>query len=164
VGDVGQTRYEEINFAPSWSKGLNFGWATFEANEGCPGPYRPLRSDSSAEAPIFYADRTGSDRFRDYRAIVGGIVYRGSQLRELTGTYIFGDYYGERLGALQRCGDATSPVTGIRKNCDPNFPEPCFEERGGGTLRQLTAIVEDNAGELYLVGNSDSLFRVVRGD
>jgi len=164
IGDVGQTRYEEINFAPAGSRGLNFGWATYEANEGCPGPYRPLRGDSSATAPIFYADRTSSGRFRDYRAIVGGVVYRGSELRELTGTYIFGDYYGERLGALQRCGDATSPVTGIRKGCDPNFPEPCFQERGGGTLRELTAIVEDNAGELYLVGNSDSLFRVVRGD
>jgi len=164
LGDVGQTRYEEINFAPAWSKGLNFGWATYEANEGCPGPYRPLRGDSSATAPIFYADRTSSGRFRDYRAIVGGMVYRGSALRELTGTYVFGDYYGERLGALQHCGDATSPITGIRKSCDPNFPEPCFQERGGGTLRQLTAIVEDNAGELYLVGNSDSLFRVVRGD
>ena len=164
IGDVGQTRYEEINFAAASSRGLNFGWATYEANEGCPGPHRPLRSDSSATAPIFYADRTNGGRFRDYRAIVGGMVYRGSELRELTGTYIFGDYYGERLGALQHCGDATSPVTGIRKSCDPNFPEPCFQKRGGGTLRQLTAIVEDNAGELYLVGNSDSLFRVVRGD
>lgn len=164
IGDVGQTRYEEINFAPAGSAGLNFGWATYEAHESCPGPYRPLRSGSSATGPIFYADRTGSGRFRDYRAIVGGVVYRGRELPELVGTYIFGDYYGERLGALQRCGDATSPVTGIRKNCDPNFPEPCFQERAGGTLRQLTAIVEDNDGELYLVGNSDSLLRVVRGD
>ena len=164
IGDVGQTRYEEINFAPAASKGLNFGWATYEANEGCPGPYRPLRDGSSATAPIFYADRTSSGRFRDYRAIVGGVVYRGSELRELTGTYIFGDYYGERLGALRRCGDATSPVTGIRKSCDPNFPEACLQDRAGSALRQLTAIVEDNAGELYLVGNSDSLFRVVRGD
>jgi glucose/arabinose dehydrogenase len=164
VGDVGQTRYEEINFAPSWSKGLNFGWATYEALSSCPGPFRPLRDGDSQTEPIFFADRTSSGRFRDYRAIVGGAVYRGDALPELEGTYIFGDYYGERLGALQRCGDRTSDVTGIRKNCDPNFPEPCLESRGTGTLRQMTAIVEDRAGELYIVGNGDSLFKVVRGD
>jgi glucose/arabinose dehydrogenase len=164
LGDVGQSTYEEINFASASSRGVNFGWATYEANSSCPGPNRPLRDGSTATPPIFYADRSGFDSFRDYRAIVGGIVYHGSQLPELNGTYIFGDYYGERLGALQHCGDATSPVTGIRKNCDPNFPEPCLQERGTGTLRQLTAIVEDNAGELYIVGNGDSLFRIVRGN
>ena len=164
VGDVGQSRYEEINFAASWDKGLNFGWARYEANESCPGPSRALRDGSDATAPIFFADRTGTSRFRDYRAIVGGVVYRGATLPELDGTYIFGDYYGERLGALQRCGDATSPAAVIRKNCDPNFPEPCLQERGTGTMRQLTAIVEDNAGEIYLVANGDSLFKVVRGD
>jgi hypothetical protein len=163
-GDVGQSRYEEINFAPASSKGLNFGWATYEAEASCPGPYRPLRDGSEATKPIFYADRTGSGRFRDYRAIVGGVVYRGEQLRELDGTYIFGDYYGERLGALKQCGEATSPVAPIRKNCDPNFPEACLQSKGTQTFRQLTAIVEDHAGEVFLIANGDSLYKVVRGD
>jgi glucose/arabinose dehydrogenase len=162
IGDVGQSRYEEINVAPAGSRGLNFGWATFEANAGCPGNSRPLRSGTTQTPPIFAADRGGSGPFRDYRAIVGGLVYRGSALPGLYGTYVFGDYYGTRLGALQRCNGEVSPVAVIRKNCDINFDEPCLDAPASTPpLRELTAIVEDRAGEIFLVTNGNSLLKVV---
>jgi glucose/arabinose dehydrogenase len=162
IGDVGQSRYEEINFAPAGSQALNFGWATFEAQSSCPGPQRSLRPDSKPIDPIFFADRGGSGPFRDYRAIVGGVVYRGGALPQLRGTYVFGDYYGTRLGALQRCAEATSPASVIRKNCDPNFSEACLDaEASSPELQQLTAIVEDREGELHLVANGNSLLKIV---
>ncbi|HEX6242737.1 MAG TPA: PQQ-dependent sugar dehydrogenase, partial [Polyangiales bacterium] len=68
IGDVGQNRYEEINHAPRDGRGLNFGWATFEALASCGQP-RPLRPGSTATPPIFVADRTGTGLFSDYRAI-----------------------------------------------------------------------------------------------
>jgi hypothetical protein len=78
---------------------------------------------------------------------------------------VFGDYYGTRLGALKRCDDATSPANVIRKNCDPNFAEPCLDaDRDSPEFRQLTAIVEDHAGELHLVANGNSLLKVVPGN
>jgi len=160
-GDVGQSTYEEFNFAPAWSKGLNFGWPALEAKSPCIGG-SDLRSGSTPTEPIFYADRNGGGPFRDYRAPVGGVVYRGSAIPELNGTYIFGDYYGQRLGALQQCESGTSPVAVIRKNCDPNFPESCLSSER--YFDELTAIVEGNDGEIYLVANGDSLFKVVRGD
>lgn len=160
-GDVGQSTYEEFNFAPAWSKGLNFGWPVYEGEARCPGGPGSLRSGSTAEKPIFVANRNGNGPFRDYRAPVGGVVYRGSAIPELNGTYIFGDYYGQRLGALQQCDGQTSPLAVIRKNCDPNFPEPCLSS--GRYFDELTAIVEGNDGEIYLVANGNSLLKVVRG-
>lgn len=161
LGDVGQNRYEELDHAPAGSRGLNFGWATFEGLVSC-GQNRPQRADSSVTPPIFVADRTGTGTFSDYRAIVGGVVYRGSALPALAGTYLFGDYYGKRLGALYRCGSQTSAVSVLRKNCDPNFPEPCLKAAAGsGTFGTLTAIVEDHAGELYFVASGNSLLKLV---
>ncbi|MEY4580693.1 MAG: hypothetical protein RL701_5396, partial [Pseudomonadota bacterium] len=162
-GDVGQDRYEEINFAAAGAKGLNFGWATYEGTSSCPSAQRTLNPGSTPTAPIFIADRRGTGPFRDYRAIVGGIVYRGQALPELVGTYVFGDYYGARLGALKRCGAATSPTGIIYKNCDPNFPGACLQT-GSPQFTTLTAIVEDHAGELHFVANGNSLLKLVPGE
>ncbi|HEX6241686.1 MAG TPA: hypothetical protein VFZ61_12350, partial [Polyangiales bacterium] len=161
IGDVGQNRYEEINHAPRDSRGLNFGWATYEAQASCGQP-RPLRPGSTATPPIFVADRTGTGLFSDYRAITGGVVYRGAAIPALAGSYLFGDYYGKRLGALYRCGAQTSAVSVLRKSCDPNFAEPCLTTvSGGSSFGTLTAIVEDHAGELYFVAGGNSLLKLV---
>jgi glucose/arabinose dehydrogenase len=162
LGDVGQSRYEEIDYAPAGSVGLNFGWATYEGIANCPTASRPLRSGSVATPPIFTADRQGTGPFSDYMAITGGVVYRGRAIPSLVGTYLFGDYYGKRLGALKQCGSATSPVTPVRKSCDANFPEACLRAPSGGpSFRSLTAIVEDHAGELYFVASGNSLLKLV---
>lgn len=165
LGDVGQNRYEEVNFAPAGARGLNFGWARFEAHELCSAiSPRPLRPGSTHTPPVFVADRSGTGPFSDYRAIVGGRVYRGTALPELQGTYLFGDYYGRRLGAFVQCGTQRSPVAVIRKNCDPNFDEPCLRAPAGApAFVELTAIVEGHDDELYLVANGDSLLKIVRG-
>jgi hypothetical protein len=112
--------------------------------------------------PIFVANRRGTGPFRDYRAITGGIVYRGPTLTALKGTYLFGDYYGARLGALSVCGGVASPVSVLRKACDPNFTEPCLPTPANLTaFGSLTAIVEDHAGEIHFVANGDRLLRLV---
>jgi glucose/arabinose dehydrogenase len=162
IGDVGQDRYEEIDHAPRGSRGLNFGWANLEANTACPGPARPLRSGSTPTPPIFVADRRGTGSFSDYRAITGGVVYRGTGIPSLQGAYLFGDYYGKRMAALYRCGTQTSGISILRKNCDPNLTEPCLSApAGGSSFLSLTAIVEDHAGEAYFVANGNSLLQLV---
>jgi glucose/arabinose dehydrogenase len=162
IGDVGQNRYEEIDHAPRGSSGLNFGWASFEALTACPGPSRPFRPGATHTTPIFVADRTGTGTFSDYRAIVGGAVYRGSAIPSFSGAYLFGDYYGKRLAALYRCGTESSSVSILRKNCDPNFPEPCLSAATGSpSFLSLTGIVEDHAGEIYFVANGNSLLQLV---
>jgi hypothetical protein len=61
---------------------------------------------------------------------------------------------------LTQCDATTSPVAVIRKEPDPNAPLlTAFQ--GGQAFGALTAIVEDNAGELYFVANRTSLLKLV---
>ena len=164
-GDVGQFSYEEQSFAPASAKGLNFGWAAFEGNTNtCTN--RQLRAGSVHTPPIFVADRRSSGctgLYCDYQASVGGAVYRGSSIPQLEGALLFGDVYGKRMNLLFQCGNKTSPVRVIRKECDPNYPnEACFARIGGGpNITRLMAIVEGNDHELYLVVNRNRLYKVV---
>ncbi|WP_437605334.1 PQQ-dependent sugar dehydrogenase [Sorangium sp. So ce834] len=167
IGDVGQDSYEEVDYVPAGVSGLNFGWAKFEGDheDTCRG--RTLREGSTHTRPIVDMDRRASATgpFRDYKSVIGGFVYRGTGVPQLKGVYLFGDYTGGRMGALVQCGDKTSPLTLILKNPDPNTPNaPAFTRQGGlPTFEGLTAIVEDNAGELYFVANRNSLVKIVPG-
>ncbi|XXX72715.1 PQQ-dependent sugar dehydrogenase [Sorangium sp. So ce134] len=167
IGDVGQDSYEEVDYVPAGVSGLNFGWAKFEGDheDTCRG--RTLREGSTHTRPIVDIDRRSSATgpFRDYKSVIGGFVYRGTEVPQLRGVYLFGDYTGGRMGALVQCEDKTSPLTIILKNPDPNTPNaPAFVRQGGlPTFEGLTAIVEDNAGELYFVANRNSLVKIVPG-
>jgi glucose/arabinose dehydrogenase len=168
IGDVGQDRYEEVDFASAGTAGLNFGWPKFEGDhvDTC-GTDKALRPGSSATKPIVDIPRAAgaSPPFGDYVSVIGGRVYRGTALPSLRGVFLFGDYQGIRLGALRQCGQTTSPVTPILKNKDVNSPSTLYlaSTAGQPALGQLTAIVEDNAGELYLLANSNTLLKLVPG-
>ena len=165
LGDVGQTRYEEIDFAPSGTSGQNFGWAPYEGNSRDTCPTRELAAGSTHTPPVLAIDRRSGavGPFADYEAIIGGVVYRGRALPQLVGAYLFGGYRSLRLGAFYQCGDQTSPVTPILKDCNPNQPNAACLERldGGASFRELRAIVEDHDGEIYMVANGNSLLKVV---
>lgn len=166
IGDVGQDVMEEVDFAASGSKGLNFGWAAFEGSEEDTCGGKPLAAGSTATAPIFTADRRRGQTgpYADWISVIGGQVYRGSALPQLVGVYLFGDYRGDRMVALKQCGDTTSPVTPILKKADPNQKLAAFKPVAGTpALTDLTAIVRDNAGELYFVANRNTLLKVVPG-
>jgi glucose/arabinose dehydrogenase len=164
--DVGQDTFEEVDFAPLGAKGLNFGWNAYEGNsdQTCK---KPLRAGSVHTPPIFVLDRSAgaTGPFADYNAIIGGIVYRGKALPSLQGVYLFGANRGARLGALTHCGDTTSPVTPVTKQCNPNTPsEACLRRVDSGpAFDELRAIVEDHDGEVYVVANGNSLLKVVPG-
>jgi hypothetical protein len=165
LGDVGQDTYEELDFAPAGVGGLNFGWPTFEARASCPGTSVALAGTAGHTPPIVAINRSALavGVFSDYRAVTGGVVYRGAALPKLRGQYLFGDYYGARLGLLTQCGAQTSPVAVLSKACDPNNPaEACLAAPAGAPrFESLTAIVEDRAGEVYFVANGNSLLRLV---
>ncbi|HMJ15684.1 MAG TPA: PQQ-dependent sugar dehydrogenase [Polyangiaceae bacterium] len=164
IGDVGQWGFEELDVAPRNSAGLNFGWGAFEGTTAtCTG--RTLRPGSVHTPPAFVADRRAGScgQFCDWTSVVAGVVYRGTAIPALAGTYLFGDYTGARMVALTRCGTQTSPVSVIRKQCaGAGAGEACFSSVGGAAgLGAMTAIVEGNDGELYLVANRNTLLKVV---
>jgi len=163
IGNIGQESYDEVEFAAAGSSGLNFGWPDFEGTNSntCPSG-TPLRSGSTHTPPIHIIDGTSTTALTI--AVIGGSVYRGSAIPRLYGVYVFGEYYpGRPMGALVRCKGQTSPVTPIRKQCDPNAPnDPCFAAPSGGSgISELGAIISGNDKELYIVANGTSLLKVV---
>ncbi|MFQ5741496.1 MAG: PQQ-dependent sugar dehydrogenase [Acidobacteriota bacterium] len=85
IGDVGQNRWEEIDFQPAASPGGdNWGWRCYEGNHefettNC-GPL------ASYDFPIFEYDHGFGC------SVSGGYVYRGTQFPALVGNYILNDY------------------------------------------------------------------------
>jgi len=97
AADVGQDRFEEIDII---EKGKNYGWSIMEGMR-C---YRPDPCDKTGlTLPIWeYAhDAKGGN------SITGGYVYRGPELRDLYGKYIYGDFVSGRIWALAY--DGTHP-------------------------------------------------------
>ena len=87
IGDVGQFSWEEIDVVALGAAGANFGWPVMEGDtcfheEGadvqCAG--------DGFEMPVaVYGRNPGC-------AVVGGVVYRGQAIPELTGHYFYGDF------------------------------------------------------------------------
>jgi hypothetical protein len=66
------------------------------------------------------------------------------------------------MGALYRCNGQTSPITPVNKDCSLVIgSESCFEAKSGAGLATLTAILRGNDGEMYFIGNRDTLYKVV---
>jgi glucose/arabinose dehydrogenase len=96
IGDVGEGSREEVDFSPASSgggSGSNYGWPNCEGFIGtCPG----------STAPVFdypHADPGGD--LPHGCAIIGGFVYRGSQMPELFGRYLYTDLCNGELRSLQ---------------------------------------------------------------
>jgi glucose/arabinose dehydrogenase len=89
-GDVGQSAWEEIDIIQN---GKNYGWRCYEGfypydTSGCNG--------TDYISPILNYDHSGGNC-----AIIGGFVYRGQNVPELTGKYIYADYCSKNYWSLQ---------------------------------------------------------------
>jgi glucose/arabinose dehydrogenase len=97
VGDVGQDRLEEVDIV---EKGKNYGWNLMEGTLMYDAPTG--FNQSGLELPIWnYTHDIGN-------AVIGGYVYRGSDLPSLVGAYVYGDYGSGRIWALRYNGTATN--------------------------------------------------------
>jgi glucose/arabinose dehydrogenase len=95
IADVGQNKYEEINFAPAQGPGgENYGWNRYEGNH----EYRKGGRDGVTFPVVEYDHGSGNC------SVTGGYVYRGSALSDLTGKYIFGDFCSGMIWSLERRG------------------------------------------------------------
>jgi len=88
-GDVGRNQREEISII---EKGKNYGWAFREGNVAGPRFQPP---GVVTTEPVWSYDPTQG------RSIIGGVVYRGSALPELVGTYLHGDWASGNIWALE---------------------------------------------------------------
>lgn len=87
VADVGQNNIEEVDFVES---GKNYGWRYKE------GTFK-FNLDGTVSSDLTGVPAGLTDPILQYDhdegiSIIGGFVYRGSLLPELTGKYVFGDF------------------------------------------------------------------------
>ncbi len=138
IGDVGQDRWEEVDFVPRGTDGLlNFGWDVYEGEERLED--KELSGEGELVEPIaVYGHDVGC-------SITGGFVYRGGDLPGLRGRFLYGDYCSGTIWSLRvEDGEATD----VRR------------ERIA--LPQLTSFGEGADGELYLVSQVGAVYRLAR--
>jgi glucose/arabinose dehydrogenase len=104
AGDVGQNTREEINII---EKGGNYGWKVMEGMVCFSGRNSGNKDDNCTTTglrkPVYeylHSARLG-------QSVTGGFVYRGKQLPQLVGKYIFGDYQSGMIWALTQKNDGT---------------------------------------------------------
>jgi len=136
IGDVGQDRYEEIDYARAGEKGINWGWSAREGFHEFRGATPPGARDPVVELP--HSD--------GWCAVVGGYVYRGHAIAGLDGAYVFGDDCRPQIVAITATG---GHLLGQRDL--------------GPTVDTLTSFGQDNAGELYAVARGGTIYRLTPG-
>jgi len=137
IADVGQNRWEEINFQPANSPGgENYGWNIMEGEE-C---YAADSCDTEGlTMPVHvYPIFSSSDC-----SITGGFVYRGEQYPELDGLYIYGDFCSGRIWGMRQ--DDGEWQTGLLTNTD----------------FRISSFGEDELGEVYVADmTGGSVYRI----
>ncbi|MFE7565470.1 PQQ-dependent sugar dehydrogenase [Streptomyces sp. NPDC057539] len=135
IGDVGQSEWEEIDWASADSEGgENYGWASMEGNH----PFRGGTEPANHVPPVFEYDRTGLGC-----SVTGGYVYRGDAIPDLKGQYLFSDYCDGTVRALHM---ENGKVTG----------ESDLGVNGG----QVISFVQGGDGELYLLDIAGKVSRI----
>ena len=142
IGDVGQAKWEEIDYIAAGSKGgLNFGWKIMEGAH-C---YSPATNcdQSGLVLPISKFDH-GSGC-----SVIGGYVYRGSQFPQINGVYFYSDYCSGIVWAITH--DASGAWTTTRV------------VDSSSTYASYSSFGEDLSGELYVTDLNGALYRLTVG-
>ena len=138
AGEVGQDTWEEIDII---TRGGNYGWNLREAKHAFTPKDKPNQKGSPPRPdliePIWeYNHSVG-------KSITGGSVYRGKQVPELAGAYIYADYVTGQIWALWYDRDKKQ-VTANRTIQQKGLPILSFGEDDQGEIYFLT-----QAGGIY---------------
>ncbi len=147
IGDVGQNRWEEIDYEPRGQGGRNYGWRNREgAHDNVVS--RPLAFQPPTD-PVFEYDRN------DGGSVTGGFVYRGVRLGSAyRGRYFFGDFVSGRVWSIALTVDASGAAHASDRR------EHTSELGGRPVLGAVSSFGVDADGELYIVNYSGSVVSV----
>jgi glucose/arabinose dehydrogenase len=148
IGDVGQLDWEEINVeAAGGSGGVNYGWPVFEGTH-C---YAATTCDSTGkQMPVHeYSHGEGC-------AVIGGYVYRGVELPELQGRYLFSDYCTARVWSFRYMGGVATDLRDHTALLSPGCCVTSFGEDARGELYLLT-VDASQAGRAYRISRVPAL-------
>jgi glucose/arabinose dehydrogenase len=133
IGDVGQSAREEIDFQPASSGGgENYGWDGYEGRLIYEEPV-----PEQAVPPVYdYGQDQGA-------SVIGGYVYRGSEIDGLQGAYLFGDFFNPQIRVLKvRDGGVLA------------------HRKLGVDVPSLASFGEDADGELYALSLAGPVYRL----
>ena len=134
IGDVGQDKYEEVDFALRGNgKGANYGWSSFEGRSRFKHGSAP-----GAVFPVLVAPHSDG-----YCAIIGGYVVRDRSLPSLYGRYLYGD----------DCKSQISSVKLSRGHARAN-------RQTGLSVSAMSSFGEDTAGHMYAVSLAGPVYRI----
>jgi len=131
AADVGQNAWEEIDII---EKGKNYGWRLLEGTH-CYTPSTDCRTAVSDLAPPV----TEYPHEQGRCSVIGGYVYRGIQIPELVGTYLFGDYCSGEIWGYRNGQTALLLVTDLN----------------------ISSFGEDREGELYVIGHQGKIMKII---
>ncbi|RYZ45701.1 MAG: glucose dehydrogenase, partial [Sphingobacteriales bacterium] len=142
AGDVGQKNWEEVDII---TKGGNYGWR--------------VREGTHIKTPDDPDPKNWIDPITDYGrqegiSITGGFVYRGKEIPQLQGKYVFGDL----MGPIWTLTDVKKKLWNREKlliSKDPGF-------------WQIYSFGEDQSGEIYVLanlldGDKGAVYKIVPG-
>ncbi len=149
IGDVGQGKREEVDYAPApgLGAGANYGWNCREGlvagkgdDEGCGSAPAGSFTD-----PIF--DYPHSEPPGDVAhgcAIIGGFAVRNTNYGDLYGRYVYGDLCVGEIRSLL-----------------PALPFAGGDRSEGVSIESLNSFGEDSCGRLYAVSGQGPVYRLV---
>ncbi|MBI3344634.1 MAG: PQQ-dependent sugar dehydrogenase [Gammaproteobacteria bacterium] len=142
IADVGQNKIEEINVVPAAQKGLNYGWNILEGSSCFSLLFSPSCNKSGLVLPVLEYDHNQGC------SVIGGFVYRGRAIPELAGHYVYSDYCAGFLKSFIYAGGKAT------------------EQRdwNAGEIGNVLSFGEDAEGELYVMSDKGSVYRLVKGD
>ena len=169
LADVGQNKWEEVNFEPASSKGgLNYGWRIMEANhcydpkENCPteGLIKPIiEYPNDANHPAFafriIEELSFSETDVEGCSVTGGYVYRGQKIKSMQGQYIFGDYCSGNIWTLK-------VVNGKAINFKNRTEE--INIGGGEFTTYISSFGQDSDGEIYIIDYNGGIYKLIESD
>ncbi len=133
LADVGWVSREEINRVVA---GGNYGWPFREGKIACPR-CEVDRVTVNVDQDSFIDPLADYDRDTG-KSVTGGYVYRGSDIADLQGVYLFGDYVTGKVFALRQDGSGDYAIDLIAQ----------------GSL-SLVSFAQDLRGEIYALDFHD---------
>ena len=141
IGDVGQDLWEEVDIIV---KGGNYGWNLREGRH-------PFKGAESPEGAAFIEPVLEYPR-QDGKSITGGLVYRGTRLPQLFGTYLYADFVTFNVWGLRYDGEkatnqliarSTLPIAAFGEDEEGEVYICAFDAAPGVDIRSL------DAGKVY---------------
>jgi len=157
IADVGQNKFEEIDYQPADSTGgENYGWRVLEATDSFnPGT---AWGPGVRTAPLYEIPQDPPATLYG-ESVTGGYVYRGCALPDFQGRYIFADYDNDWVASFRVVDGQVTDIVNHTSVMNASIP---------GEINRPTSFGVDARGNMYLVDhnerrpvNDGRLYRIV---